>query len=425
MTIRQLSRAKSLSRQSRVPFSRWRSLGLVVGAWSVGAVAWSSSMAQTVETAPEAGKPLPHVNPNGWTSSAVCGECHQAIHAVWQHSLHANAWTNGIFQAAYQRSVETYGKESARACLPCHTPTVRHGQDYDVENPITAEGVTCDFCHSISAVDLEDQADPVRFSVGKTKYGPLRHAQSPAHEIIDTEIHKRSEFCATCHEYRNANGVAVLGTYSEWKGSSYAKRGKQCQDCHMPLVPGRVVAIDVKRQSNDLVNLHDISGSHDMDRVREAVKLELKGYEWVGDRLWIHVLVTNAGSGHCFPTGMPMHRAVLEVTIEEGGTIVDRREIPFEIVMMDKKRRPLRHEHEVMMKAASVWSDSRLKPNEQREVEIAFRDIKATKLVLTAKLYYMYSTETIVDEEGEKRIEPAEMKFLLVSKQNTMKPLGG
>ena len=353
------------------------------------------TLGQSPQLTSAASEPLPQVNPDGWTSSAVCGECHQSIHAVWQQSLHAQAWSNGVFQAAYHRAVDAYGRERARACLSCHAPTVRHGQDYQVENPVTAEGVTCDFCHSVSAVDLSDTSDPVRFTVGKTKYGPLRHAQSPAHEIIDTRLHTRSEFCAACHEYRNGNGVTVLGTYSEWRQSSYAKKGKQCQDCHMPLVTGRVVALSVKRGTRESVNLHNISGSHDIERVRKAVTLELAGYEWLGERAWVYVKVANEGSGHCFPTGMPTHRAVLEVTIHDGSRLVGRREIPFEVVMLDKNRRRLQREHEILVEAASVRSDSRLKPNEVRTIDVSFRDVKATRLVLSAQLYYIYSTERL------------------------------
>jgi len=364
------------------------------------------------------------VNPDGWTSSAVCGECHQAIHAVWRHSLHARSWSNGIFQAGYKRSLDAHGAEKSRACLMCHTPTVRHGEDYAVKQEITAEGITCDFCHSVSAIELGDGADPFRLAVGKTKYGPLRHAQSPAHEIVDTKLHKNSEFCAGCHEYRTSNGIAVLATYSEWKSSPYAKRGQQCQDCHMPLVPGRVVALDVKQDSGKVVNLHDVSGSHDIDRVRKAVTLELFGYEWLGDRIWVYIQVANEGSGHCFPTGLPMHRALLEVEIHDGSTLVDRREIPFEIVMLDSDRRVLKREHEVFLNAAYIRSDTRLKPAEKRMIDISFRSIEATKLVLTAKLTYAYSTETLVSENGEQRIEPVEMEFLIASRQNTMKPLG-
>lgn len=365
------------------------------------------------------------MNPDGWTSASICGECHQAIHAVWRQSLHANAWTNSVFQAAYRRSIDAYGSKKARMCLACHAPTVRHGQDYAVTRPITAEGVTCDFCHSVRAVDTRDETDPLRLTVGGTKYGPLRHAQSPAHKIVHSELHTKSEFCAACHEYTNANGVTVLGTYGEWKSSAYAKRGKQCQDCHMPLVPGSVVALSVKPRTPKTVNLHDVSGSHDIERVRKAITLELVGYEWMGERVWVNVKVANKGSGHCFPTGMPMHRAVLEVTIRDGGKEVGRRAISFEAVMLDEKGRLLKREHEVMVRAARLRSDTRLKPNEERTIDVSFRDVKATRLVLTAMLYYEYSTEALIVDERGQRFEPVQMKFLVASRQNTMKPLGG
>lgn len=370
---------------------------------------------------------LPQVNPDGWTSSSVCGECHQAIHAVWQHSLHANAWSNSVFQAGYRRSIDAYGPEKARLCLSCHAPTVRHGRDYAVADPITAEGVTCDFCHSIKAVDLADATDPIRLTIGKTKYGPLRHAQSPAHEIVNSELHTRSEFCAACHEFRNANGVLVLGTYSEWKGSSYAKRGTQCQNCHMPLVPGRVVALAVKEKTPTSVNLHDISGSHDLERVRKAVTLDFEGAEWIGDRLWVYLTVANRGSGHCFPTGLPVHRAVLEVTLRDGTEVIGRRQVRFEVVMLDAKGRPLHREHELFFKAARVRSDTRLRPDEERTIELTFRDVSARRLSLRAALSYEYFTETLVTKTGEAgavQIEPVEMKFLIASLEKTIRSPG-
>jgi len=293
-----------------------------------------------------------------------------------------------------------------------------------VKEPITKEGITCDFCHSVHSVELTDPADPIRFTVGKTKYGPLRHAQSPAHQIVNSDLFKRSEFCATCHEYKNNQGVTVLGTYSEWKSSSYAERGTQCQDCHMPLVPGRTVALDVKSETNGMVNLHNISGSHDIERVRKAVTLDFAGYDWVSDKVWVFLKVANEGSGHCFPTGLPMHRAVLEVKLLKGGEVIGQREIPFEAVMLDEGGRTLQREHEVFISAAKVRSDTRLKPNEARTIEIPFRDIKASRLVVMASLFYEYSTEALVTDEKGERIEPVEMKFLLASRENSLKPLG-
>ncbi len=367
---------------------------------------------------------LPQVNPTGWTSSKVCGECHQAIHAVWQHSLHAKSWSNGVFQAGYRRTIETYGEESARMCLSCHAPTVRHGKDFAVRKPLTAEGITCDFCHSIRAVDLNDASDPIRLTVGGAKYGPLQHLQSPAHEIINSELHKRSEFCAACHEYRNRHGLRLLSTYSEWKESSFAKRGTQCQDCHMPLVPGRVVALNVKQDTATSVNLHDISGSHDIEKVREAITLEFDGFEWLGESVWVYLKATNKGSGHCFPTGLPTHRAVLEVTLRDGAKQVGRRDILFEKVVFDRKGRQLQREHEMFLDGVRFGRDTRLKPNEAKTFDLSFRGVIANRLVLTAMLYYEYAAETLVTDEEGQRIEPATMKFLIASLQETLKPLG-
>lgn len=383
-----------------------------------------ASFGQTDDAPVLGASELPKLNPDDWTSSAVCAECHQSIYAVWRESLHAKAWSNGVFQAAYRRAIDEFGSEKSRACLSCHTPTVRHTHDYAVEDQLTKEGITCDFCHSVHEVDLSDTSDPIRWTIGKTKYGPLRHAQSPVHQIVNSELHKRSEFCGSCHDYTNTNGLKVLGTYSEWRQSTYAKRGQHCQDCHMPLVPGRVVALDVKPNAPTSVNLHNISGSHDLERVRGAIDLEIAGYDWIGDRVWLFLRVSNEGSGHCFPTGMPMHRGVLEVTLRKGAEVVAHREIPFEAVMVDEKGRVLTREHEILMKAVRVRSDSRLKPGEKRLIDLNFPDITGRQLAAAATLYYQYATETRVSDAQGVRIEPVEMKFLVASREKTIRKPG-
>ena len=371
--------------------------------------------AGAAENAPQAERKLPSINPHGFTKSEVCGECHQAIHAVWQGSLHANSWKNGVFQAAYRRAQNAFGVERSRVCQSCHAPTVRHSKDYDVAEDVTAEGITCDFCHSVRSVDLDASEDPIRLDVGSVKYGPLKHAQSPAHKIVNSELHTRSEFCAPCHEYRNRHGLKILGTYSEWKASSYAKRGKQCQDCHMPLVSGRVVALDVKEDTPKSVNLHDVSGSHDLERVRQAIGLKLMGTAWIGKRVWVEANVANKGSGHCFPTGLPMHRAILEVVLREGAREVGRREIVFEMVTMDGRGRPIEKEHRVFFEAVKIRSDNRLRPEEVRTVTVPFRDVEASSLLVSVSLFYQYTTETLSVVDGVEHFEPAEMKFLIAS----------
>ena len=39
------------------------------------------------------------INPSGYTSQKICGECHQDIHKAWSESAHARAVTDPAFQA--------------------------------------------------------------------------------------------------------------------------------------------------------------------------------------------------------------------------------------------------------------------------------------------------------------------------------------
>lgn len=82
-----------------------------------------------------------------------------------------------------------------------------------------------------------------RARVATKVHGRRESTAGAAHPIVNSELHTRSEFCAAAHESRNPNGLTVSGMYGEWEGSSYAKRGTGCQDCHMPSVLGRVVAL--------------------------------------------------------------------------------------------------------------------------------------------------------------------------------------
>lgn len=369
------------------------------------------------------GAPLPtsqEVSASAFTSAQVCGKCHQAIHAVWQQSLHANSFTNGVFQAGY-RAARSKSADRARLCLNCHAPLVRHTRDYAAESALTREGVTCDFCHSIRSVALSETENTFDLHVGRTKYGPLRHAQSPAHEVIPTELHLHAEFCAPCHEYRNEHGVAVLETYSEWKRSPYAAEGTQCQNCHMPLVPGRTVSRELKSTLAQGVNLHDISGSHDVEHVRRAVTMEIEGAERLGpDRVEVRISVHNVGSGHCFPTGLPLHRAVLEVNLTDRGRVVAQRTVKFEKVLLNEQWVAISREYEAFFDARSVASDTRLQPKEKRMLTLSFRDLPAPEGRIEASLWYEYDTQSVIARDGTETIEPVNMKFLLAARQRNL-----
>lgn len=377
---------------------------------TVGARMWVLVAAQTT--------PVPaaqRIEPDTFTSAKVCAECHQAIHAVWQESMHSRAYSNGVFQAAYQEARRADSQRAA-LCLECHAPTVLKTDDEAVKGRIINEGVTCDYCHSIRSVNLDSWENRADLHVGRTKYGPLKHAQSPAHQVVDSALHRGSELCATCHEYRNEHGVAILETYSEWKSSSYAEEGTQCQHCHMPLVPGEVVALKVKTRPREGINLHNISGSHDLERVRKAVTMEILSAVRLGpDKVRVRVSVSNVGSGHCFPTGLPMHRGILEVRLTDGWRELGRRTVEFEKVLLDERGMPITREHEAFLATRAIRNDSRLRPKEQRTISLTFENVDAPKCTVEASLSYQYSTRVLKLKDGAEVVEPMEMQFLLAS----------
>ena len=160
-----------------------------------------------------------------------------------------------------------------------------------------------------------------------------------------------------------------------------------------------------------------------MEQVRKAVTLKLINSEWIGDLVWVNLEVANVGSGHRFPTGLPMHKSVLEITLRDGGREIARREVPFSVMLVDKNGHQINREHEAFFNAARVRIDTRIKPKEVRPIEVTFRDIRShRRLILRARLFYQYTTEALNTREGQEMIEPVEIKFLLASAQEMLKP---
>ncbi|NIM96640.1 MAG: hypothetical protein GTO24_00735, partial [candidate division Zixibacteria bacterium] len=246
-----------------------------------------------------------------YESSTVCGSCHADIHGMWANGMHAQAYTDPIFRASFlQAFFETEGEATAY-CLRCHDPTSRIPEDLDVKRDIVGAGVTCDFCHTVQDIDLRRRDAPLNSQPGVRKTGPYTNSHSPAHDTEKKEFFKKSELCAGCHQLTGQNGVVLIGTYQEWKESSYAADDVQCQDCHMPVEPEKkIVSEDVKR-SKRKVNLHNLAGGHSIDQIRSAMKVEIKRVVQEDDSLFVTVHVTNVNSGHKIPTGTPSRQLIL------------------------------------------------------------------------------------------------------------------
>ena len=307
-----------------------------------------------------------------FSPSQECGSCHNNIYQDWSNSMHAKAIEDPVFKSDYLHALDENGEKVRTYCLSCHSPTVRYTGDIYSKNQISRDGINCDFCHSIYAVDLENPEDPFKINPGNTQYGPYQNASSPAHIAAYSELHTRSEFCAGCHQLKNSNGVLVLGTYSEWKQSPYADKNTECQNCHMPKVPGMpIVDPKVKRSELNMTS-HLFLGGHSEINLQHTATLRTELKLEQGKAL-VTVFVTNAESGHKLPTGIPARKIILQVRLlDKKGEKIDQKEKVYQKVLLDQKGEVLTESYKMILDAASVLSDNRIAPKETRQEKFEF-----------------------------------------------------
>jgi hypothetical protein len=115
-----------------------------------------------------------------------CATCHLDVVNAWQAGLHAQAYSDPVFQQAWEAQNKNV------TCLACHTTgfVPRTGE-------YVHEGVTCEACH-----------------------GPTPADHPPAPMKIDPGV----ETCADCH----------ATTYAEWQQSAHGQQQLACTTCHNP-----------------------------------------------------------------------------------------------------------------------------------------------------------------------------------------------
>jgi hypothetical protein len=287
-------------------------------------------------------------------------------------------------------------------CLQCHAPTTVVTGDYAVAKPITEEGITCDFCHSLKGVDLGRKI-PFDLDVGDTKRGPFRNTAVAPHKTAYSELHISPELCASCHEYRNAHGVDVLSTYSEWQAGPYPDRGVPCQGCHMAIYQGKMVATqETDEISRTFINLHAVPGGRSVSQLRRAFDLDIGEINTEGSRTSVIVMVTNQAAGHKVPTGFSNRRVKLEVTVpvrERSQTQVR----VYERVLNDNRGKRIRTVARLFTDAVGERSDSRIAPGVTRKERFVFPKL-AKGASVVARLVYEVDPETREDRGRETEI---------------------
>ncbi len=331
----------------------------------------------------------------GWelprpASAELCGDCHRAIHEGWKRSAHARAMTSRLFQDALKMAESDVGPSVRRICFACHSPMSLKLGDLELRQKVSWEGVSCDYCHSVNAVRKQGANFVAVVNYTDTKSGPSRDAVSTAHRTTYSEVHRNSEICAPCHQYRNKLGLDVLTTYGEWLESSAAKSGRQCQNCHMYQVRGKVVDPRVKRVKATEINLHEMPGAHSLAQLNKAVRAWLD-VEREDDQLIVKLRIANRTGAHFVPTGSPLRQLIVELKVNpyEGETRFET--IRYRRVVADRQGNEIRREHIVFLRGARVLSDTRLAPSETRTETFRFPIPRNVKVDVEAALWYYYS----------------------------------
>jgi hypothetical protein len=325
----------------------------------------------------------------GVNHAEVCGRCHRDILKAWKESSHSRAMENPLFQDVLERAEQAGGAGARNLCLTCHAPTVAHTGDRALKTKASWEGVTCDYCHSVKAVEVQGDTAHAIVKFDGIKTGPLGDASAPQHGTAFSDVHTTSLICAPCHQYQNPEGFAVLTTYSEWEQSDQGRQGVNCQGCHMGETSANVVDPKVKRLTRSTVNLHSMPGSRSVDQLNKALRARVHTAR-SGDKLTVEVELWNRGAGHMAPTGSPLRRLHLNVSVSAGGQTQEQEKV-YQRRVAGSDGQELKSEELVFLKASRTLDDTRLKPGEHRREIFGFSVAANQAARVRARLSYSYS----------------------------------
>ena len=255
-------------------------------------------------------------------SALKCRSCHTGIYEQWNQAMMSQAYTHHWDEIEYFQLAVAHAevvpelKDVVDGCNGCHTPLAFMGGTLPPPRPeeksMANESVSCEVCHLIQKAQTDP---PFNFSYyiepGRTKYsGREEQIKSPAHNIVQSDFHKTTEFCGNCHNEKNPYDVWVKSTQLEWKEGPYAAEGVRCQDCHMPKGP-YTLAIMGKEYKD--ARLHLFHGAHDPGKVRGTIELRIEPdirLAEPGETIVFKVALFNQKTGHKFPTGSVEDRIV-------------------------------------------------------------------------------------------------------------------
>jgi len=202
----------------------------------------------------EAGDPAQGNPPQ--QSPDQCATCHVNVVGDWESGVHAQAYSDPIFQEAWE------AQDQNPQCLACHTTgyEARTGE-------YKHEGVTCEACH------------------GET---PDDHPPAPM------DLEPGVEVCASCH----------TTTFHEWEESRHGELQLACSTCHQP----HPQTLRFEDANTLCLNCHNEDARNDYAHLVHASQ-QCVDCHWF--RPSLEDLQEHYVSGNLFPTG---HTGAVETT---------------------------------------------------------------------------------------------------------------
>lgn len=206
---------------------------------------------------------------DSFPSATTCAPCHPTHFREWSISQHAYAQMSPIFNAMAGKIFELTNGTNGDFCIRCHTPVGMNLNEREFmsnidRHPTSREGVTCIVCHRVNqaygkisgrlAIEQGEVTAPVYGPVGDDEElkriirdGGVITESDKAGRKIHGEVEKLFALtvpsqCGSCHDVTLVNGFRLEEAFSEYKNSPAAKDGVTCQDCHMGIEPGRILA---------------------------------------------------------------------------------------------------------------------------------------------------------------------------------------
>ncbi len=228
---------------------------------------------------------------------------------------------------------------TAGNCAACHAPAASvqapYATDPTAVSGVGSEGVTCDFCHKVWDVKLDDSGMPFPNMPGVLSYDLRRPEEGhqffagPFDDVAPGEdtyspLQQESQFCAPCH-YGVFWDTVVYNSYGEWLQSDYSdpESGKTCQNCHMPAgLTDHFTRLDGGGLVRDAETIfsHRMPGAQDEQLLKNAVSVSIETRREAGE-IVVQVAITNDNTGHHVPTDSPLRHLILVVQAEDGAGI--------------------------------------------------------------------------------------------------------